>query len=80
MESEDIFFIFIFMLLYIGFHAVGVVLIMQDQLISRIIGVFWLVLSIVAFNYGLYKIVKEVCYIREAQVNYQESLPLLVEE
>lgn len=68
------------MLLYIGFHAVGVVLIMQDQLISRIIGVFWLILSIIAFNYGLYKIIKEVCYIREAKVNYFEERPLLLED
>lgn len=46
------------MVLYLGFHAVGVILILQDQLISRIIGVIWLLLSVIAFNYGLYKIVK----------------------
>lgn len=57
-------------MLYIGFHTVGIILILQDQLVSRIIGIFWLIISIIAFNYGLYKIIKEICYVREAEVKY----------
>jgi hypothetical protein len=57
------------MLLYIGFHVIGVVLILQESMVSKIIGTFWLALSFLAFNYGLYKIVKELCFVRDAQVN-----------
>jgi hypothetical protein len=59
------------MLLYLGFHAVGVILIMQDEITSIIIGVFWLLVCIIMFNYGLYRICKEVCYVREVKVSYE---------
>lgn len=59
------------MLLYLGFHAVGIILIMQAETTSRIIGAAWLLVCIVMFNYGLYRIVKEVCYIREVKVGYE---------
>jgi len=61
------------MLLYIGFHVIGVVLLLQDSIVSKIIGAFWLALSVLAFNYGLYKIVKELCFVRDAQVNQIET-------
>ena len=70
-EGEDIFFMVIFMFLYIGFHAVGVVLILQEDLVSRVIGVVWLLVVMVMFNYALWKIVKEVCYVKEAKVSYR---------
>ena len=73
MEGEDIFFLTIYMLLYIGFHVIGVVLLLQDSIVSKIIGAFWLALSVLAFNYGLYKIVKELCFVRDAQVNQIET-------
>jgi len=57
------------MLLYIGFHVIGIVLLLQDSIVSKVIGGFWLLLSTIAFNYGLYKIVKEAFFIRDAQVN-----------
>ena len=72
-EGEDIFFLTIYMLLYIGFHVIGVVLLLQDSIVSKIIGAFWLALSVLAFNYGLYKIVKELCFVRDAQVNQIET-------
>ena len=73
MEGEDIFFLTIYMLLYIGFHVIGVVLLLQDSIVSKIIGAFLLALSVLAFNYGLYKIVKELCFVRDAQVNQIET-------
>ena len=73
MEGEDIFFLTIYMLLYIGFHVIGVVLLLQDSIVSKIIGAFWLALSVLAFNYGLYKIVKKLCFVRDAQVNQIET-------
>ena len=55
-EGEDIFFIVVFMFLYIGFHAVGVILLIQPEIITKVIGGFWLIMCIVLFNYALYKI------------------------
>lgn len=72
MEGEDVFFLAVYMLLYIGFHVIGVILLLQDSIVSKIIGAFWLALSVLAFNYGLYKIVKEICFVRDAQVNRME--------
>jgi hypothetical protein len=58
------------MLLYISFHAVGIILLIQVETVSRIIGAFWLLISVLLFNYGLYRVLKEVCFVREANVNY----------
>jgi hypothetical protein len=69
MEGEDIFFLIVYMLLYVGFHTIGVILILQDSVVSKVIGAFWLAFSLACFNYGLYKIVKELCFVRDAQVN-----------
>lgn len=59
------------MILYFGFHIVGVLLIVQKELLTRVIGAFWLLLSMGVFNYGLYKVMREICYVREVKVNYQ---------
>ena len=63
-EMEDVVFIFVFVLLYIGFHTVGVILVIQPEVVSRVIGGFWLLMCIILFNYGLYKVVAETCYVR----------------
>lgn len=57
-----------FILMYIGFHTVGIILLIQDSVISKIIGGLWLGASIVGFNYGLYKIITSSFIIREASI------------
>lgn len=42
----------------------GVILIMQPETVSKVVGIFWLLLSFIAFNYGFYKLVREICYVR----------------
>jgi len=56
------------MILYIGFHVVGVIIIVQDSLIAKIIGSFWLGATIIGFNYGLYKIIKKLFMVRDAEI------------
>jgi len=69
-DAEDVFFLVVYLLLYLGFHAVGVILVMQEQVTSRVIGAFWLLICVIMFNFGLYRIGKEVCFIREVTVSY----------
>lgn len=47
---------------------VGIVIIVQDTILAKIIGSVWLTATVVAFNYGLYKIIRKLFTIREAQV------------
>ena len=68
MKSEDVFFIVVYMLLYVGFHVVGVVIIIQDSLLAKVIGSVWLAATLMAFNFGLYKLVRKLFTVREAQV------------
>ena len=68
MEAEDVFFMVVYMLLYVGFHAVGVVIIMQDSLLGKVIGSVWLAATLIAFNFALYKLVRKLFTMREAQV------------
>lgn len=58
----------IYMLLYIGFHVVGVIIIIQDTLLAKVIGSVWLAATVVAFNFGLYKLTRKLFTVREAQV------------
>lgn len=67
-ETEDIFFVVIYLLLYVGFHVVGVIIIIQDSLLAKVIGSVWLTATVIAFNYGLYKLVRKLLTVREAQV------------
>jgi len=50
--------------MYIGFHIVGIILILQESSISKIIGAIWLGASIIGFNYGLYKIISHSLIVR----------------
>jgi hypothetical protein len=68
LEAEDVFFIIVYLLLYVGFHVVGVVIIIQDSLLAKVIGSVWLAATLVAFNFGLYKLVRKLFTVREAQV------------
>jgi hypothetical protein len=61
---EDIFFLIVYLLLYIGFHVVGIIIIVQDSLFAKIIGAVWLTAAIVAFNYGLYKLARKLFTVR----------------
>ena len=70
-DAEDVFFMVVFICLYVAFHAVGVVLLIQPETVSKVIGGFWLLMCIILFNYGLYKIVCESCYVNEAKVHYR---------
>jgi hypothetical protein len=68
LEAEDVCFIIVYLLLYVGFHVVGVVIIIQDSLLAKVIGSVWLAATLVAFNFGLYKLVRKLFTVREAQV------------
>jgi hypothetical protein len=68
LEAEDVFFMVVYLLLYVGFHVVGVIIIIQDSLLARVIGSVWLAATIIAFNFGLYKLVRKLFTVREAQV------------
>lgn len=67
------------MLLYVGFHVVGVIIIIQETLLAKVIGSIWLTITVIAFNYGLYKLVKKLLTVREAQIvnTSIEEAPLL---
>lgn len=56
------------MLLYVGFHVVGVIIIIQASLLAWIIGGVWLAATLIAFNFGLYKLIRKLFTVREAQV------------
>jgi hypothetical protein len=58
----------VFLVLYVGFHVVGVIIVMQDSLIGRIIGSFWLTATVIGFNYGLFRIIRKLLMVREAAV------------
>ena len=54
----------LYAILYIGFHVVGIVIIVQDTVLAKIIGAVWLSATVIAFNYGLYKIIRKLFTIR----------------
>jgi hypothetical protein len=56
------------MLLYVGFHVVGIIIIIQESLLARVIGGVWLAATLIAFNFGLYKLARKLFTVREAQV------------
>ena len=58
----------VYLLLYVGFHVVGVIIIVQDTLLAKVIGAVWLTATVIAFNFGLYKLVRKLFTVREAQV------------
>ncbi len=64
----------IFMLLYVGFHVVGIIIIIQESLLARVIGAVWLAATIIAFNFGLYNLVRKLLTVREAQVMEVEGI------
>lgn len=61
------------MLLYVGFHVVGIIIIIQDSLLARVVGGVWLVATLIAFNFGLYKLTRKLFTVREAQVMESSS-------
>jgi hypothetical protein len=77
LEVEDVFFVAVYLLLYVGFHVVGVIIIIQDSLLAKVIGSVWLAATVVAFNFGLYKLIRKLFTVREAQVM---DVPELEEE
>ena len=50
------------------FHAAGVIIILQDKVHAIVIGSVWLAATFIAFNYGLYKIIRKLFTTREATV------------
>lgn len=64
LDNEDLVFIIAYMVLYIGFHVAGIILLLQNSLSAKIIGGIWLASSFIAFNYGLYRLIKAFFIIR----------------
>ena len=64
LDNEDIVFIIAYMVLYIGFHVAGIILLVQNSLAAKIIGSIWLTISFITFNYGLYRLIKAFFIIR----------------
>ena len=69
---EDCAFLVVFGLLYVGFHGVGLLIVLQDSLMARIIGGIWLLAAVVGFNLAVYKIVSKTCIVRDPTVQVVE--------
>ena len=61
------------------FHAAGVFVILQDSIMAKVFGAFWLVFTVLFFDLWLYEFVKEKCFVSDAQINQVDFAWRIVE-